>query len=131
MMQTNELNGTGAIRLPDRKATFATESGTFRLCLVEAMRKLGEIGEACKDRDDFSHLEQFRAWVKEETGVSLTLGEADAAWDEIHGLYAEQKKTTAARLISRLSTGSAPSASPGTSTPGSAPTSPESGPDDD
>ncbi len=116
----SESNGVHEIFIPTTKVVFRFEDGpAFSLCLTSAAAKAEEIlsegdgkreseGEGAKRDAYLSFLAPFRSWVKTETGVELTLGQADRLWQHIREAEFTQKKEFNDRLKSLLSTESTP-----------------------
>lgn len=91
-----------SFELPDNR-------GHFSVDLVAAHRRIIELEKQFAESTLGEHLEPWIAWLKERTGVELTLAEADWFWEFVITRRAEAQRDFFQTLSSLQLTASTPS----------------------
>lgn len=82
-----------SIQLTDELTTITYPGGEFKIDLVEATIKAGEIAQMCKGCEDYRHIDMFGDYLKSISGgVELKRSLVDQLYTKVHITYAEIKK---------------------------------------
>jgi hypothetical protein len=72
--------------------TIKIRDQAFALDLLEAVQKTDEIRKTTQDRQDWTWLDQWQAYLTEKAGFEIRREEADYLWDAVGATFLEQKK---------------------------------------
>ena len=99
--------------VPDGRYHFTLPSGeSFSLDPIESLKAIDDIARRCEGKTDYSHLDEFVTYVKQDAGIILTRTQADWLMDTLRSEYAREKKERLATLLWQPSTESIPSDCP-------------------
>lgn len=101
------------ITIPDGLTTCKFSDGReFKISMIETIAAYTAILAECKKdpTDDFAHTKKLAAWLKDKTGVEVTLDQADYIADRFNSEYINAKKEVGA-LLNSVSSTAAPSVS--------------------
>jgi hypothetical protein len=80
------------IQVPDLTIGYVIGSDKIAIDPVEGSKKIDEIIAARDGCTNYEHLDDFKAWVKERTGVEITIDVADWLMDSIRLEVHREKK---------------------------------------
>jgi hypothetical protein len=86
--------------VPDLSISYVIGDHKITLDPIETDRKINEIARAREGCTDYEHLDDFKVWVKEKTGVEITAGHADFIIDSIRTEICREKKERMDSLLS-------------------------------
>lgn len=67
--------------------TFEVDGQEFSMDIVEALRRMQEIADNCKELTKFEYLDSVICWIEAEHGIRLSLSQARSLWAQIPDAY--------------------------------------------